>query len=102
MASEYFKGVLNNLLTGDNKQLVGKGLGKKSAGDEEAALQVENKQEDSAGNLKKTVGEEEKTNPYGGGLFRMGGGIGPMDLGGDDNTDMSSNMTKAYMKKKGY
>ena len=101
MASEYFKGVLNNLLTGDNKQLVGKGLGKK-AGDEEAALQMENKQDKSKDNLEKTIGEEERVNPYGGGLYRMGGGIGPMDLGGEDNTDMSSNMTKAYMKKKGY
>lgn len=67
------------------------------SGPEVAANNYSEGVEDSADTVKKAAGFDYSSTP----LFR-GGGIGPMDLGGEDATDISSNMTKAYMKKKGY
>ena len=106
-AKEYWGKVGQNLLSGENKKI---SLSEKKikpqgtltdAGHPAVALAQatqNEKLEDSAAKLFKVAGPTASTDIP----LNRGGGIGPMDLGGDDNTDLSSNMTKAYMKKKGY
>lgn len=72
----------------------------------EARIAKENKTIDDRENLSAAIGiadnsalESGAFNPYGG--AQVGGGF-PRMIHGEDNTDTTSNMSKAYMKKKGY
>ena len=112
-SKDYFGQVANNLISGENKKInlaedKYQASGPKIAGGGAYAHQVASdiqatKLEDSAKNLNSLVSIE------GGDLSGLsatplsrGGGIGSMNMGGPDKTDMSSNASALYRKKMGY
>ena len=87
MPSEYWKGVLNNLVTGENKSLVGKGKG--GAAEEAAAVQKEEQVADAAKNVAKVADPQ------------TGGGV-PLTQETEDRSSVAKNTSTAYRDKLGY